>query len=234
MLEFIKDVPHDDSTLRKFCLNIIDGYVSEILSSSSAIRDVVGEQKDLGGALQRMVELSSGLLKEEEITSPGIASLNFHFGAGELPETRTAIIRRVLTDLEGPKRLTQDSLAVEVKFLRRLASKVALACGNLIPNDEVLAAFRTRSERLISPDALDAYLSEAANPAEKAERLLYIGDNIVGDKNKRKLTAHSAGHCWNPLFSINILHLRKCPYPTGYGCCVICKTRLHNRNWMRP
>lgn len=201
MLEFIKDVPHDDSTLRKFCLNIIDGYVSEILSSSSAIKDVVGEQKDLGGALQRMVELSSGLLKDEEITSPGLASLNFHFGAGELPETRTAIIRRVLTELEGPKRLTQDSLAVEVKFLRRLASKVALACGNLIPNDEVLAAFRTRSERLISPDALDAYLGEAENPAEKAERLLYIGDNIVGDKNKRKLTAILLAMLEAPVFN---------------------------------
>ena len=189
MLEFIKDVPHDDLVLRKFCLTIIDGYVSEILSASSAIKDVVGEQQDLGGALQRMVELTSGQLKAEEITSPGVASLNFHFGAGELPETRTALIRRALTELEGPKRLTQDTLAVEVKFLRRLASKVALACGNLIPNDEVLAAFRTRSERLISPDALDAYLNEAENPAERAERLLYIGDNIVGDKNKRKLTS---------------------------------------------
>jgi len=95
----------------------------------------------------------------------------------------------VLTELEGVKRLTHDTLAVEVKFLRRLASKVALACGNLISNDEVLSAFRTRSERLISSDALDAYLNEAANPAEKAERLLYVGDNIVGDKNRRKLTA---------------------------------------------
>lgn len=188
MLEFIEGIPDDDLALRNLCLTIIDGYVSEILSFSSAIRELVGEQQDLGAALQRMIELSSGLLKAEEITSPGVASLNFHFGAGALPETRTAIIRRVLTELEGVKRLTHDTLAVEVKFLRRLASKVALACGNLIPNDEVLSAFRTRSERLISSDALDAYLDEAENPADRAERLLYVGDNIVGDKNRRKLT----------------------------------------------
>lgn len=188
MLELIKDVPDDDLSIRKFCLHSIDGYVSEILSASSAIKDVVGEQPDLGSALQRLIELSSGLLNAGDITSPGIVSLNHHFGAGELPDARTAIIRRVLKELEGPKRLSQESLAVEVKFLRRLASKVVLACGNLLPNDEILAAFRTRSERLISPDTLDSYLNEAENPSDRAERLLYIGDNIVGDANKRKLT----------------------------------------------
>ncbi len=189
MLELIDDVPHDDPALQKFCLVCIDGYASEILSASSAIKDVVGEQEDLGSAMQRLVELASGLLNPAEMASPGIASLNTHFGAGALPEARTALLRRVLKELEGTKRLSQDTLAAEVKFLRRLASKVVLACGNLIPNDEVLAAFRSRSERLISPDTLDAYLNEAENPADKAERLLYIGDNIVGDANKRKLSA---------------------------------------------
>jgi len=77
---------------------------------------------------------------------------------------------------------------VEVKFLRRLASKVVLACGNLLPHDEVLEAFRVRSERLISPDTLDAFLNQAENPAIKAERILFISDNIVGEANRRKLT----------------------------------------------
>ncbi len=188
MLEFMDDIPEDDPALCNFCLGSIDGFVSEILSASSAIKDVVGEQQDLGHALQRLIELTSGLLDVSEIASPGIASLNTHFGAGDLPEARTAIIRRVLKELEGPKRLSQDSLDVEVKFLRRLASKVVMACGNLLPNDEVLSAFRTRSERLISADTLDTYLSDAENPAVRAERILFIGDNIVGDANKRKLT----------------------------------------------
>ncbi len=188
ILNFMSDIPEDEASLRKFCLDTIDAFVSEILAASSAMKTLLGEQPDLGSALQRLIELSSGLFATGEPLPPGAASLNLYFGAGELPEARTAIIRRVLKDLEGPKRLTQESLAVEVKFLRRLASKVVLACGNLIPNDEVLSAFRTRSERLISPDTLDAYLNEAENPADKAERLLFIGDNIVGDKNKRKLT----------------------------------------------
>lgn len=188
MLAFMDDIPADDPVLRGFCLDCIDGFVSEILSASSAIKDIVGDVADLGGALQRLIELSSGQLNIDDNSAPGIASLNKYFGAGELPEARTAIIRRVLKELEGPKRLSQDTLHLEVKFLRRLASKVVLACGNLLPNDEVLSAFRTRSERLISPDTLDAYLNEAENPAVRAERLLYIGDNIVGDANKRKLT----------------------------------------------
>lgn len=189
MMAFIGEVPLDDTALSEFCLRIIDGYVSEILSASSAIKEVIGTQPDLGSTLQHLVELSSGLLDATKIETPGIAALNMHFGRGDLPEARTAIIRRVLKELEGSKRLSQDSLDLEVRFLRRLASKVVLACGNLLPHDEVLAAFRTRSERLISPDTLDAFLNEAANPAEKAGRILFIGDNIVGEANRRKLTS---------------------------------------------
>lgn len=188
MLKCIDDIPDDDPLLSDFCLESIDGFVSEILTASSAIKDVVGEQQDLGHALQRLVELSGGQLDASKIKTPGISSLNLHFGNGQLPEARTAIIRRVLKELEGPKRLSQDSLDADVKFLRRLASKVVLACGNLLPNDEVLSAFRTRSERMIAPDTLDAYLNASENPADKAERLLFIGDNIVGEANKRKLT----------------------------------------------
>jgi len=187
MLEFIAEVPEEDPVLSSFCLNIIDGYVSEILSASSAVKDIVGDQPDLGNAMQRLIELSSGMLDAANIKSPGVEALNKRFGEGHLPEARTAIIRRVLKELEGAKRLSQDSLDQEVRFLRRLASKVVLACGNLLPQDEVLSAFRVRSERLISPDTLDAFLNEAENPAVKAERLLFIGDNIVGEANRRKL-----------------------------------------------
>ncbi|HEX4890807.1 MAG TPA: hypothetical protein VFW37_10650 [Alphaproteobacteria bacterium] len=187
ILELIKDVPADNQLIRDYCLNIIDGYVSEILTAPSAIKDIVGDQNDLGGVLQRLIELASGQIKEEDIASPGIAALNLHFGSGALPDARTAIIRRVLNDLKGPKRILQDSLGAEVKFLRRLGSKVAMASGNLIPSDEVLAAFRARSERLIAPSSLDAYLGEAENPAARVERVLYISDNIVGEANKRKL-----------------------------------------------
>lgn len=188
VLELIKDIPADDEQLRDFCLNIIDGYVSEIMSATSAVKDIIGEQEDLGGAMTRLIELTSGALSEENMASPGVAALNRHFGAGALPDARTAIIRRVLKELEGPKALSKESLGEEVKFLRRLASKVAMACGNLIPSDEVLSAFRVRSERLIAPNTLDAYLNGAENPAVRVERLLYISDNIVGDANKRKLT----------------------------------------------
>ena len=188
MLDFIGNIPQDDPALCDFCLGIIDGYVSEIVSASSAIKDIIGDQPDLGNALQRLIELASGLLDTSTLESAGVAALNMHFGNGALPEARTAIIRRVLRELEGSKRLSQDSIDVEVKFLRRLASKVVLACGNLLPHDEVLEAFRVRSERLISPDTLDAFLNQAENPAIKAERILFISDNIVGEANRRKLT----------------------------------------------
>ncbi|MSP43094.1 MAG: hypothetical protein EXR08_06980 [Alphaproteobacteria bacterium] len=201
ILELIKDMPSDDGAVRDFCLNIIDGYVSEIMSASAAIKDIIGDQEDLGGAMTQLIELASGALKEENMAMPGLAALNQHFGAGALPDAHTAIIRRVLKELEGPKKLTQEPLGKEVKFLRRLASKVAMACGNLVPSDDILAAFRVRSERLIAPNTLDSYLDEAENPADRVERLLYISDNIVGDANKRKLTGILLAMLEAPLFN---------------------------------
>lgn len=187
MLELIQDVPEDDPVTRAFCLDRIDGFVSEILSASSAVKGVVGEQPDLGSALMRLTELFCGQLAEDAAATLGVIALNKHFGLGELPEARTAIIRRVLKELEGQKRLSQETLDVEVKFLRRLATKVMIGCGNLLPHDEILSAFRVRSERLIAPDTLDTYLNEAENPAGRAERALFMSDNVVGDANKRKL-----------------------------------------------
>lgn len=191
ILELIPSVPNgndNDNALRAFCLKTIDGYVSEILSVSSAIKDLVGEQPDLGALLQTLTDLSCGKLPIEANTPQGGAALNQYFGAGELPDSRTAIIRRVLQEIESPKRLTHDALEAEVKLIRRLAFKVVQASGNLLPHDEIISAFRIRSERLVSADTIDTYLNTAQHPAEKIERLLFIGDNITGEANKRKLT----------------------------------------------
>ena len=188
ILEYMPFIPAgDDGALRHFCLKTIDGYVSEILSASSAIKDLVGEQPDLGAMLQTLTDLSCGKLAVVAETPQGSIALNQHFGAGELPDSRTALIRRVLQEIESPKRLTQDTLEAEVKLIRRLASKVVQASGNLLPHDEIISAFRIRSERLVSADKMDTYLGTAQHPAEKIERLLLIGDNITGEANKRKL-----------------------------------------------
>lgn len=187
MLQLIKDVPGDDPLTRTFCLDRIDGFVSEILSASSAIKGIVGDQPDLASALMCLTDLFCGQLPGSASKAPGVAELSKHFSLGELPEARTALIRRVMKELEGPKRLSQDGLDVEVKFLRRLATKIMIACGNLLPHDEIMTAFRSRSERLIAADTLGAYLDEAENPAARVERALFISDNVVGDTNKRKL-----------------------------------------------
>lgn len=188
ILELISAIPaSDDDALRQFCLKTVDGYVSEILSASSAIKDLVGEQPDLGAMLQTLTDLSCGRLAIDANTLQGSAILNQHFGAGELPDSRTAILRRVLQEIESPKRLTHDALEMEVKLIRRLASRVVQASGNLLPHDEIISAFRIRSERLVSADTMDTYLNAAQHPPEKIERLLFIGDNITGEANKRKL-----------------------------------------------
>jgi len=58
----------------------------------------------------------------------------------------------------------------------------------LIPHEEILSAFQIKSERLLSNTTLDIFLSETKNSVERAERVLFLGENIVGAGNRHKLT----------------------------------------------
>ncbi len=187
ILTLMRELPEDPHD-RLFCLTCIDGFVSEIMSASAAIKDLLGPQPNLGSALQSLTELFCGKLAPDLCSAPGVGLLNDLFAEGQLPEARTSVARRVLKEIEGAKRLMPDSLEAEVKTLRKLATQMMLGCGNLIPHEEILNAFRARSERLISTTTLETYLGEAKNTIERADKILFLGENIVGAESKRKLT----------------------------------------------
>ena len=92
--------------------------------------------------------------------------------------------RRVLDELNGPRRLHPDDPAAEISTLRALAGLLIL-CPNAAPAEEVEAAFVARSRRLLTPDFVHGYLEGiCGGPLAEMAALVRLAENVVGAANK--------------------------------------------------
>jgi len=172
-------------------LPAIDQFISEILTGKAGLADLLGEQEDLGASLLILADLFLGRLKDTNGKLPaGLIKLNAHFAKDQLPGCRSAIAHRVITELEGQKRLRPSSLEAEVELARKLANTMVLGQGPLMNGEDLLNAFVARSKRLLSQDVVGPHLDQHESPIEKIHSLLALEDNIVGTENKRTLAGY--------------------------------------------
>jgi hypothetical protein len=169
---------------RALVLSSIDAIMSEILTGSAALHELIGGAENLAEALSCLVELFLG--KAVGGNQAGLAPLAARFTADELPEARTAIAGRIVAEFKSAKRLCPNSLVEELKALRRLANRVVMGIGKYLSHEDLIEAFTLRSKRLVTQETLSAYLAEC-QPDEKMERLLFVEENIIGVENKRQL-----------------------------------------------
>lgn len=173
---------------RSLLLACIDGIVSEMLNGAAALADLLGKSPDLGHALMNLVELFlGGKLTLPEGTGGGINELARFFAKDELPESRNAIAKRIVTELKSLKRLCPSSLDEEFKMLRRLANLLVRGQGKYLSHEDLIGSFTDRSKRLVAQEPLMQFMANAKTPADKVERLLTVEENIIGSENKRSL-----------------------------------------------
>jgi hypothetical protein len=172
---------------RTLILSSIDAVMSEALSASTALHELLGPSENLADALTRLVELFLGKIVMEDAKG-GLVALSARFAADELPEARTAIAGRIVAEFKSPKRLRPDSLVEELKALRRLANRVVYGVGKFLSHEDLITAFTLRSKRLVTQETLSTYIHDCAVD-EKIERLLFVEENIIGIENKRQLAS---------------------------------------------
>jgi hypothetical protein len=170
---------------RQLILGSIDAIIAEILSGSAALHELMGPAENLAEALSQLIDLFLGKMPAGA-GHDGLAALAARFAAGELPEARTALAGRIVAEFKSPKRLHPDSIVEELKSLRALANKVVFGVGKYLSHEDLIAAFTLRSKRLVTPEALGAYIAEAPIE-ERLERLLFVEENVIGAENKRQL-----------------------------------------------
>lgn len=187
------------------CLESIDDFVAEMIGGRAAMEDFLGPQPDLGSSLGLLVDLFLGDEKNPEIVgNPGLLLLAGYFGADRLPHSRSAVVTRVLEELNGIKRLCPDDVKQEVELTRRLAKRMVLCQGPMASIEDIVDAFEKRSARLTNPELTEEYMQDAVTPDERIDLLLDLEDNIIGAANKAKLVSFIApiltGPKMEPLF----------------------------------
>lgn len=183
---------------RGLALQTLEQPLAEILGSKVGLNDILGKDLDLGGTLAAMARLTAAdsvdlLLKAEPALakvlpelSPEAKRLAKWLGGEEFSAVRAALGRRILRELNGPRRLRPGDAEGEIAILRALAMALTAAAGALLPIDDVQAAFANRSKAMVTGEFVEAYLGADRSAFEEAEALVWLVENVIGGANKRQ------------------------------------------------
>ncbi|MDP3176179.1 MAG: hypothetical protein Q8M88_17275 [Phenylobacterium sp.] len=183
---------------RALALSTIEQLLAEILGSKVGLDDILGHDLDLGGTLAAMTRLAAAdavdaliavepsVAKVMPKLSPAAERLGRCLAAEDFADVRTAIARRVLRELMGPRRLRPSDAEGEIDILRGLAMALTAAAGDMLPVDDVQSAFAARSKTLVTGDFVDAFLGEDRSARAEAGALIWLVENVIGSANKRQ------------------------------------------------
>ncbi len=183
---------------RGLALQTIEQPLAEILESKSGLDNVIGRDLDLGAQLGAMTRLAAcdavdALMRMEPSVAkvmpplPEAATrLAKWLSADDFQSVRGAIVKRVVRELNGPRRLRPGDATGEIEVMRGLAMALTAAAGSLLPLDEIQTAFSNRSKMLVTGDFVETYLSSAGTAREEAEALMWLVENVIGGANKRQ------------------------------------------------
>jgi hypothetical protein len=189
-----------DSTLasREWALRIIEAPVMELFAARNSLNDLMGEETDLGDVMTIMTRLAAG--REVELIGRSDARVarlmppltgvlgGYHdlIQAGAMPHLGYHISKRLMQELKSPRRLKPRDAMAEIETLRVLALCMTAAGRDEAQRDDIKEAFAERSKKLVSADFVTSLLEDAETPAEEADRLIWLCENMVGAANKRQ------------------------------------------------
>jgi len=183
---------------RALAFATLEQPLAEILESKPGLGDVLGKGLDLGDELAALTRLAAhdaveALMRMEPQVarvmpelSPVAQRLARWLAGEDFVRVRIALGKRILRELNGPRRLKPGDAAAEIGMLRALAMALTTAAGKLLPLEDVTLAFSHRSRMLVTGDFVEAYLGQGRTAAEEVEALIWLAENVVGAANKRQ------------------------------------------------
>jgi len=186
-----------DGAPRAIVMVAVEQILSELLSSRTALADILGPSLDQGASLAAVVrmvaprEIEAMIADDPRLTlqipvvdGPAVR-LGVRIEAGDFPMLGAVLARMVLRELMSPRRLRPRDAAGEIEILRTLALALTATAGRLLTLDEVQTAFAERSKSLITADFVAAYVAGCETAMCEAERLTRLCENVTGTGNKR-------------------------------------------------
>jgi len=194
----LADAAPQSPQARALAFHVLEEPLAEVLGGRGALIELLGEGLDLGGALAAMTRLAASDIVESLVNiDPAVSAMmppitgaaarlaNWLDGP-HFPKVRTAVARRVLDELTGPRRLRPADPEGEIALLRALAMALTAAAGRILTLEEVQEAFIARSRMLVRSDFIESLLGNDRSAFGEVEALLYLAENIAGLANKRQ------------------------------------------------
>lgn len=194
----LADAAPDEPRARVAALAAIEQPLAEIIGSRAGMADLLDTtNEDLGVTLAAMTRLTGGVAVEALIkieasvrnVMPELSGTAKRLGdwlsGDNFPSVRKAIAQRVLTELNGVRRLKPNDAEAEIEFLRALAMSLTAAAGRILQAEDIQGAFTARSKTLLNGDFIEALLGRDRSAHEEIKMLIRLAENVMGAVNKR-------------------------------------------------
>ena len=193
----LADAAPEDPRARAVALAAIEPPLAEIIGSRAGMADLLDTKDDLGSTLAAMTRMTGGAAVEALIRieasvrgcmpelSGTARRLSEWLAGDDFPSVRKAIAERVLTELNGVRRLKPADAEAEIEFLRALAMSLTAAAGRILQAEDIQGAFTTRSKTLLNGDFIESLLGRDRSAHEEIKMLIRLAENVMGAVNKR-------------------------------------------------
>lgn len=193
----LADAAPEEPRARAAALGAIEQPLAEIIGSRAGMADLLETKDDLGSTLAAMTRMTGGNAVEALIRiESGVRNcmpelsgtarrLSVWLSGDDFPTVRKAIAERVLTELNGVRRLKPADAEAEIEFLRALAMSLTAAAGRILQAEDIQVAFTTRSKTLLNGDFIEALLGRDRSSHEEIKMLIRLAENVMGAVNKR-------------------------------------------------
>jgi hypothetical protein len=138
-----------------------------------------------GAAVEALIRIEASVRACMPDLSGTAKRLSDWLGGDDFPTVRKAIAERVLTELNGVRRLKPSDAEAEIEYLRALAMSLTAAAGRILQAEDIQAAFTTRSKTLLNGDFIDSLLGRDRSSYEEIKILIRLAENVMGAVNKR-------------------------------------------------
>jgi hypothetical protein len=172
-------------------LPLIDELTAGLMGAVSMIKDTLGNQAHLGGALTSLAELAAGrhdpALAGAPACFPTLARL---MAEAPMPETRTVLYDRLQRELATDKPLSRDDSQTQRRQFETLLDRIAEPSGLFAGGPAMVDALARRSRRFDIVGGVEDVRFPSLDPAARLEQLLALEKTMLGQRQQQGLATY--------------------------------------------
>lgn len=195
LLDLADSAPADPRP-RALAFEVIEQPMGEILGSRQGMAELLGPDLDLGGSLAALTRLAAGPVVDAIATiDPAVSKsmppldgaakrLSRWMEGSYFQGVRTAIGKRVISEIRSMRRLRPTDTNAEIDLLRALAMALTASQGKMLSAEDIRDAFIQRSSMLIGAEFVTAVVNETKTAEDEVRALIRLSENVTGAANK--------------------------------------------------